>query len=73
MLKITERARGEHIGRSLRSCQRSMILSMHSDEGYVLRALKAGAKAYLLKGSAEGDLIEAIKSSTKEEHSSVRR
>ena len=38
-----------------------VILSMHSDEGYVLRALKAGAKAYLLKDSAEGDLIEAIK------------
>ena len=39
-----------------------VILSMHSDEGYVLRALKAGAKGYLLKDSAEGDLIEAIKS-----------
>jgi two-component system response regulator NreC len=39
-----------------------VILSMHSDEGYVLRALKAGAKAYLLKDSAEGDLIDAIKS-----------
>ena len=38
-----------------------VILSMHSDEGYVLRALKAGAKGYLLKDSAEGDLIEAIK------------
>jgi two-component system response regulator NreC len=37
-----------------------IILSMHSDEGYVLRALKAGAKGYLLKDSAEGDLIEAI-------------
>jgi two-component system response regulator NreC len=37
-----------------------VILSMHSDEGYVLRALKAGAKGYLLKDSAEGDLIEAI-------------
>jgi DNA-binding NarL/FixJ family response regulator len=34
---------------------------MHSDEGYVLRALKAGAKGYLLKDSAEGDLVEAIK------------
>jgi DNA-binding NarL/FixJ family response regulator len=33
---------------------------MHADEGYVLRALKAGAKGYLLKDSAEGDLIEAI-------------
>lgn len=38
-----------------------VILSVHSDEGYVLRALKAGAKGYLLKDSAESDLIEAIK------------
>jgi two-component system, NarL family, response regulator NreC len=37
-----------------------LILSMHSDEGYVLRALKAGAKGYLLKDSIEADLIEAI-------------
>ncbi len=40
---------------------RIVILSMHSDEGYVLRALKAGVKGYLLKDSAEGDLVEAIK------------
>ncbi len=39
-----------------------VVLSMHSDEGYVLRALKAGAKGYILKDAAEGDLIEAIKS-----------
>jgi two-component system response regulator NreC len=38
-----------------------VILSMHSDEGYVLRALKAGAKGYLLKDSIENDLIQAIK------------
>ncbi|MCC6345363.1 MAG: response regulator transcription factor [Bryobacterales bacterium] len=37
-----------------------VILSMHSDESYVLRALKAGARAYLLKDSAETDLIQAI-------------
>lgn len=37
-----------------------VILSMHSDEGYVLRALKVGAKGYLLKDSAESDLIDAI-------------
>jgi two-component system, NarL family, response regulator NreC len=37
-----------------------VILSMHSDESYVIRALKAGARAYLLKDSAEGDLISAI-------------
>jgi DNA-binding NarL/FixJ family response regulator len=29
-----------------------VVLSMHSDETYVLRALKAGAKGYLLKNSA---------------------
>ena len=38
-----------------------VILSMHSDESYVLRALKAGARAYLLKDSAESDLIRAIR------------
>lgn len=38
-----------------------VMLSMHSDEAYVLRALKAGARGYLVKDSAEGDLIEAIK------------
>ena len=42
-----------------------VVLSMHADESYVLRALKAGAKGYLLKDSAEGDLIEAIKSVTR--------
>jgi len=38
-----------------------IILTMHSDEAYVLRALKAGAKGYLLKESAESDLIQAIR------------
>ena len=37
-----------------------VMLSMHSDESYVLRALKAGARAYLLKDSAESDLVRAI-------------
>jgi two-component system response regulator NreC len=37
-----------------------VILSMHSDESYVIRSLKAGARAYLLKDSAEADLIAAI-------------
>jgi two-component system response regulator NreC len=38
-----------------------VFLSMHSDESYVLKALKSGARAYLLKDSAEYDLIAAIK------------
>jgi two-component system response regulator NreC len=37
-----------------------IILSMHSDETYLLRALTAGAKGYLLKDSAEVDLIRAV-------------
>jgi two-component system, NarL family, response regulator NreC len=37
-----------------------VILSMYSDESYVMRALKAGARAYLLKDSAAADLISAI-------------
>jgi len=38
-----------------------IILSMHSDEGYIVRALSAGAKGYLLKESAEEDLIQAVR------------
>src|SRR5690349_15236817 len=37
-----------------------IILSMHSDESYVLRALKAGARGYLLKDAPEADLLRAI-------------
>jgi DNA-binding NarL/FixJ family response regulator len=39
-----------------------IILSMHSDEDYLLSALNAGAKGYLLKDSAEVDLVRAIQS-----------
>lgn len=39
-----------------------VILSMHSDETYILRALNAGAKGYLLKDSAEVDLVRAVHS-----------
>lgn len=37
-----------------------VMLSMHADESYVLRALKSGARGYLLKDSAEADLIRAV-------------
>ena len=42
-----------------------IILSMHSDEGYLVRTLTAGAKGYLLKDSAEADLILAIQAVAK--------
>jgi DNA-binding NarL/FixJ family response regulator len=39
-----------------------IILSMHADESYILRALGAGAKGYLLKESAETDILPAVRS-----------
>jgi RNA polymerase sigma factor (sigma-70 family) len=38
-----------------------VVLSMHRDETYILRALKAGVRGYLLKDSAESDLVRAIR------------
>jgi DNA-binding NarL/FixJ family response regulator len=37
-----------------------LVLSMYSDEAYVTQMLKAGAKGYLLKDSADVDLLEAV-------------
>lgn len=38
-----------------------IILSMHSDESYIIRALGAGARAYLLKDATDEDLIPAVR------------
>jgi DNA-binding NarL/FixJ family response regulator len=37
-----------------------IMLSMHSDEGYLVRVLSAGAKGYLLKDGAEADVTRAV-------------
>jgi two-component system response regulator NreC len=37
-----------------------IVLTMHADEGYLLRALGVGVKGYLLKESAEQDLRRAV-------------
>ena len=37
-----------------------LILSMHANEAYIVQALKAGAKGYLLKDSADTDLIRGV-------------
>jgi DNA-binding NarL/FixJ family response regulator len=37
-----------------------LILSMYSDERYVLRSVKAGARGYLLKNSAGDELVQAV-------------
>jgi two-component system, NarL family, response regulator NreC len=39
---------------------RVVILSMHPNEAYITRALQAGARGYLLKDSADTDLIRAL-------------
>jgi len=38
-----------------------LILSMYSDEEYLMRAVSAGVRGYLLKDSAEPDLVRAVR------------
>lgn len=40
---------------------RIVIVSMHADEGYVLRALNSGAAGYLLKASQDTEVLEAVR------------
>ncbi len=39
---------------------RVLVLSMHADEAYVTQILQAGATGYLLKDSADVDLVQAV-------------
>jgi DNA-binding NarL/FixJ family response regulator len=48
--QITRRLTNAHV----------LILSMHFDEAYITRALQAGARGYLLKDSADTDLVRAV-------------
>lgn len=38
-----------------------IVLSMHNDEPYVIEALRAGAMAYILKGSESSEILRALK------------
>ena len=38
-----------------------IILSVHGDESYIMRALAAGARAYLLKSATDEDLMPAVR------------
>ena len=40
---------------------RVVLLSMHPDEGYVLRGVEAGAKGYVLKDAAPEELEQALR------------
>ena len=53
-IEATRRIVEKHPGASV------IILSMHFDESYIIRSLKAGARAYLLKDALKSELIAAI-------------
>lgn len=40
---------------------RIIVLSMHNDEPYVIEALRAGAMAYLLKGSESQEIVQSLR------------
>jgi DNA-binding NarL/FixJ family response regulator len=46
---------------------RTLILSMHDNEQYFFEALKAGASGYVLKSSADRDLVEACRAALRGE------
>jgi DNA-binding NarL/FixJ family response regulator len=60
-IEATRRVVKEH------SQVRVVMLSMHADENHVLQALRAGASAYVLKGSAPRELEMAIQAVTRGE------
>ncbi len=41
-----------------------VILTVQADEAYLLSALKAGARGYVLKSSAESEVVDAVKAVT---------
>jgi two-component system response regulator NreC len=58
------RLHGLEVLRHLRrekSATKTIVVSMHADEPYVIEALKSGASGYVLKDSPPAELIEAIK------------
>lgn len=40
---------------------RVIVLSMHNDEPYVIESLRAGASAYILKGSESQEILQALR------------
>ena len=41
---------------------RVLMLSAHSDEAYIIEAVKSGASGYLIKQTSAGDVCAAIRS-----------
>jgi two-component system, NarL family, response regulator NreC len=38
-----------------------VMLTVYADEGYLLNALRAGARGYVLKSSAESEIVDAVR------------
>jgi DNA-binding NarL/FixJ family response regulator len=58
------RLNGIEVAERVQKLQRApsvIILSMHADESYIIRALAAGARAYLLKDATDEDLVPALR------------
>jgi DNA-binding NarL/FixJ family response regulator len=45
---------------ALENAPKVLVLTMHTEEEYLLPALKAGASGYLVKSSADRELVDAI-------------
>jgi two-component system, NarL family, invasion response regulator UvrY len=54
-LEVIKRLQLEHPG------QRILVLSMHDDPLYAMRALQAGATGYVAKNAAPDDILDAIR------------
>jgi len=54
-LDLIRRIKAEHDG------VRILVLSMHAEEQYALRAFKAGANGYVTKDSAAAELVSAVR------------
>jgi two-component system, NarL family, response regulator NreC len=62
------RLNGMDAARELRAAlplMRTVLLTVHNDQQYVVAALNAGVKGYVLKTQASTDLVEAIRSAMK--------
>ena len=67
---MVPRLHGLEVIRQLRGSKttRIIVVSMHSDEPYVLEALRNGAWGYVLKDSTEEELVKAIRTVTAGSH-----
>lgn len=54
-LELIRRIRAEHAGVAV------LVLSMHAEEQYALRAFRAGAAGYVTKDSAPSELVAAVR------------